>query len=124
MRILILISICFPSFLISQSPEVVKVYNQGVAAAQKKQYQQAIKFYNEALLMDPLYPKAYYNRANAKLSLKDYQGASSDFGRCLKLDPENGKAHYYKAYCNLQVDDYPSALKGFTYAIKLRSQFK
>ena len=105
MRILILISIFLPGFLMAQSPEVVKIYNQGVAAAQKKQYKQAIKFYNDALSMDPLYPKAYYNRANAKLSLKDYAAAAKDFGRCLKLDPKTAKRITIKliATCKLMI---------------------
>ena len=52
-----------------------------------KQYNEAIKDYNQAIELDPKHANAYYNRGIAKALLKQYDEAIKDYNQAIELNP-------------------------------------
>lgn len=52
-------------------------------------WKEAVTHYNEALIVNPNYVKAYYKRAMAQFELKDYENAMVDIKKAYGLDPNN-----------------------------------
>ena len=50
-----------------------------------KDYENALKDYNECLRLNPDYPEAYINRGLIKKTLGDFNGSNSDFLEAKKL---------------------------------------
>ncbi len=68
-----------------ETPDPVKIFNQGQEAHEKGDYQTALKFYDEALKIVPEFPEAEYQRGNALLSLGEPNEAEKAFRRALEL---------------------------------------
>jgi tetratricopeptide (TPR) repeat protein len=64
-------------------------YVHGLKEADNKNYSEAVKYYSQALNLNPHYGEAYGNRGAARFNLKDYNGALSDYNAALKIFPEN-----------------------------------
>jgi len=57
----------------------------GVEKADLGEIRQAIRYFTEAIELDPDDPKAYFNRATLLVKLGDIQGARADFMIAEKL---------------------------------------
>ena len=85
----------------------------------EKNFLQAIKYYNEALVIEPNLAQAYLNLAECYFQVNDYTPAVINFKKYLSYNYEDDKAHYQlaKAYEQLQ---YPSqAIKELKTALEL-----
>jgi len=51
----------------------------GVEKADAGEIEVAIRYFTEAIEIDPTDPKAYFNRATLRVKIGDIQGARSDF---------------------------------------------
>ena len=63
-----------------------------------KDSDQKIKFFSEAIKIDPNYPSAYANRASVYNDLGQYQNAIKDFDKAISLDSK-----FVGAYCNRAI---------------------
>ena len=59
---------------------------------EKGYYQQSIESYDDAIILKPDFPAAYYCRALAKFNIKKYDDALSDIKKLFDIKPD-----YYKA---------------------------
>jgi tetratricopeptide (TPR) repeat protein len=89
-------------------------YNKGNTLALEKNYQEAIKAYDEAIQLDPKFASAWYNKAVALDDLGDHQQAIKAYNKAIELDPKDGMAWYniylaQKASCHDR--DAEAALK-------------
>jgi tetratricopeptide (TPR) repeat protein len=57
----------------------------GVEKADLGEIQEAIRYFTEAIEINPSDPRAYFNRATLRVKLGDIQGARSDFNYVMKL---------------------------------------
>ena len=74
--------------LVKNNTETCEMFfNRGYAYYDKKQYDEAIKDYTEAIRLDPNYAWAYNNRGNVYYSKKDYDRAIADYDEALRVDP-------------------------------------
>jgi tetratricopeptide (TPR) repeat protein len=62
-------------------------YALGSAAFQQGRYNDALKYLNQALDLDPSFDAALLVRANTYLQLREYARAEADFLRYLDLNP-------------------------------------
>merc|ERR1712190_418660 len=69
-----------------------KIREQGNQHFKAGQYEEAIRFYSEALKSDPSNAGLLSNRAAANLMLKDWDGGFQDSFAAVKSDPSNIKA--------------------------------
>ncbi len=60
---------------------------QGDIAYRKRNYQEAIEYYNKALKLYPKHVKARYNLANIYANFEDYESAVQEYNKTLKYDP-------------------------------------
>ena len=56
--------------------------------AKKKQFKQALKYYNRAIKSNENEASLYLSRAEVKLALNDMEGLKKDFARCKVLEKE------------------------------------
>ncbi len=69
---------------------------QGNVAYKKGNYEEAIKFYTEAIEKTPKFADAYNNRGRVKLELENLEGAVQDFEKAVEIDDK-----FYMAKFNL-----------------------
>jgi tetratricopeptide (TPR) repeat protein len=70
-----------------EAADPVKLFNQGQDAHAKKNYEQAIEFYEEALKLKPEFPEAEFQKANALVALKRFDEAEKSYRRAMELKP-------------------------------------
>lgn len=65
----------------------VKLFNQAQDAHAKKNYEQAIELYDEAIKLKPEFPEAEFQKANALVALKRLADAEKSYRRAILLMP-------------------------------------
>jgi tetratricopeptide (TPR) repeat protein len=93
-----------------------KLVLQGLAKAQRKDYQGAIILYNQALKRDPQNTEAYFQRGQARDGLGDPQSAIKNYNLVLKMNPNHGAAYIARGDARLQLKDTPGALEDYQHA--------
>ena len=83
-----------------------------------RNYHGAIKFYDEAIQLNPNSARAYNKRAIAYNKLKNYEQALADYNEAIKLDPNFGVAYYNRGLVYHQQKQYEQAIQDFSAAIK------
>ena len=83
-----------------------------------RNYHGAIKFYDEAIQLNPNSARAYNKRAIAYDKLKNYEQALADYNEAIKLDPNFGVAYYNRGLIYHQQKQYERAIQDFSAAIK------
>jgi tetratricopeptide (TPR) repeat protein len=97
---------------------------QGLMKVNEENYDEAIKFFDKAIELNPEYAQAYYQRG--LIYTKKIQGNSSSFG---KLQPGCERTDEVKVICeflitaNWRETTKQKAIKDFTQAIKINPQY-
>ncbi|MBR1646692.1 MAG: tetratricopeptide repeat protein, partial [Selenomonadaceae bacterium] len=93
-------------------------YIAGNVAYSRNQFDDALKFYGEALEINPNFGTAYNNRGTAYFNLKNYEVAGADFTKAIELNPNNATAYGNRGDVyrltgnqNAALDDYSKAIK-------------
>lgn len=99
-------------------PETLK--NQGNAAWQAGQVQQAVEYYSKAIELTQGNPNATYygNRANCYLHLKMWQECINDCDKAITLTPSAFKAYYRKGEALYATDRFEEALAAVNEGLK------
>lgn len=87
---------------------------QGNVAYKKGNYEEAIKFYSEAIEKTPKFADAYNNRGRVKLELDNLEGAIQDFEKAVEIDDKfyMAKFNLAEAYSNAdKLDESLTLLK-------------
>ncbi|MBO0724409.1 MAG: tetratricopeptide repeat protein [Blastocatellia bacterium] len=90
--------------------DVSNAFNDGLAAAEKGNYQTAVAHFRQALRERPMRIRAHYYLGRALIRLQMYREALAAFEELLKLDPENLPAHYEIGKLHLDARNYPHEL--------------
>ncbi len=77
-----------PDELGDEAGDPVKLFHRGQNAHAKKDYEQALEFYEEALKLKPDFPEAEYQRGGALLALKRLPEAERALRRAMELRPQ------------------------------------
>ncbi len=93
--------------------------NRGLAFYGLKQYDWAIKDYNQALKLDPAFTTAYNNRGNSHYAQAKYKLALADFNHSLQLNPGYASAYYNRGLVYYQLEDNSQACVDFQKACDL-----
>src|ERR1700736_4202389 len=68
-------------------------YNRGNTWSLKKDYDQAIKDYDEAIRLNPTFARAFNIRGNTRNDVKEYDKAIRDCDEAIRLDPKLAVAY-------------------------------
>ncbi|MBW4631921.1 MAG: serine protease, partial [Iphinoe sp. HA4291-MV1] len=88
----------------------------GGGKADRKDYQGAIADYNQALLINPNNPDAYFQRGSAYYYLKKYEAVLEDFNKVLQLNPESSAAYISRGNFYAQLGEPQKAIADFNQA--------
>ena len=90
--------------------------DEGNKLAYSKDYNGAIKFYNEALELNPNFAVAYPNRANAYKNLGQYELALNDCNKAIQLRPNFSAWYQLRAYIYQKFGEDKKAQSDFNKA--------
>ncbi|MGC1299158.1 MAG: tetratricopeptide repeat protein [Alloacidobacterium sp.] len=92
-------------------------FERGFAA---KDLDEKIRFYTEAIALQPVFPEAYNNRANAHVAKSDIAKALADLDEAIRLKPDYATAYYNRGITRYDKGDLAGALKDYDEAIRLK----
>jgi tetratricopeptide (TPR) repeat protein/MinD-like ATPase involved in chromosome partitioning or flagellar assembly len=92
---------------------------KGDEEADKKNFDEAIKKYTEAIRLDPSYAIAYYGRGRAYLGKERFDEALADFNEAIRLDANYVKAYVGRGDVYWQKRDLARALVDYNRAVEL-----
>ncbi len=87
--------------------------------ANKGDFSQALKHYNQAILLAPRLAVIFYNRGICYLQLNNFEEALQDFEHALQLDSKFIPAYLSKAYIEIQKNNLDQAITECNVAIGL-----
>uniref|UniRef100_A0A8C8DRH2 Serine/threonine-protein phosphatase n=1 Tax=Oryzias sinensis TaxID=183150 RepID=A0A8C8DRH2_9TELE len=90
----------------------------------KKDYENAIKFYSEALELNPSNAIYYSNRSLAYLRTECYGYALADATKALEVDKNYIKGYYRRATSNMALGKFKAALKDYETVVRVRPNDK
>uniref|UniRef100_A0AAQ4NYH4 Serine/threonine-protein phosphatase n=1 Tax=Gasterosteus aculeatus aculeatus TaxID=481459 RepID=A0AAQ4NYH4_GASAC len=90
----------------------------------EKDYDNAIKYYSEALEVNPTNAVYYSNRSLAYLRTECYGYALADATKALEIDKNYIKGYYRRATSNMALGKFKAALKDYETVVKVRPNDK
>lgn len=96
-----------------------ELFYKGNGAAEKGNYQDAIKYFTSYLKKFPNDAGAYFNRGNAKYELKDYNGAIEDYNNTIKINPNFAGAYINSGNVKYGLQYYRDAMQDYAKAIEI-----
>src|SRR5689334_1148404 len=73
----------------SQDNQAIAYYNRGIGYQNRKDYELALKDYDQALRLRPNYSSAFNNRGNVFQSLRKYERAVQDYDQATRIAPND-----------------------------------
>ena len=77
----------------------------GISACYDDNFEDAIKRFSEAILINSDSSMAYHNRCVAKMELKDYEGALNDSNKAIELEPSHPLAYFIRGKAKMNLKD-------------------
>ncbi|KAK6296287.1 hypothetical protein J4Q44_G00340000 [Coregonus suidteri] len=90
----------------------------------EKDYDNAIKYYTEALELNPASAIYFSNRSLAYLRTECYGYALADATKCLEIDKNYIKGYYRRATSNMSLGKFKAALKDYETVVRVRPNDK
>uniref|UniRef100_A0A8C3YDX3 Tetratricopeptide repeat domain 6 n=1 Tax=Catagonus wagneri TaxID=51154 RepID=A0A8C3YDX3_9CETA len=92
--------------------------NRGVIYEFMGQQQNAMRDYQAAISLNPVYSLAYFNAGNIYFHHRQFSQASDYFSKALKFDPKNECATMNRAIANTVLKKYEEAKEDFAYVVE------
>ncbi|XP_055766468.1 serine/threonine-protein phosphatase 5-like [Salvelinus fontinalis] len=90
----------------------------------ERDYENAIKYYTEALELNPSSAVYFSNRSLAYLRTECYGYALADATKCLEIDQNYIKGYYRRATSNMALGKFKAALKDYETVVRVRPNDK
>jgi len=94
-------------------------FNRGIEWNAKKNFDNAISDYSEAIKINPEYREAFNNRGNAYRNKRDYDLAIADYDSAIRIMPKRGLYHRNRGNVLMDKRDYDRAHASFSEAVRL-----
>ncbi|MBN1668047.1 MAG: tetratricopeptide repeat protein [Anaerolineales bacterium] len=93
--------------------EINENLDQALNAARRRDYEQAIKYYDQALELDPELATAWRGRGAANVALGRLGDALQDYTRWVELEPDNPNAYLQRGEVNADLGHFDTALQDY-----------
>ena len=110
---------CIATTGLAEDPEHLGAL--GTGAFRQKDYDQAIKYFSEAIQVNSNYVGAYYFRGLSYLATTQYDNAIADLSRALALNTNDPEAYYFRGLCYLDKKRYDKVAADMSSALLLRT---
>jgi tetratricopeptide (TPR) repeat protein len=107
---------------IALAPSDLYYNKRGIIYVQKRQYEQAIEDFTQAIAYNSQKAEYYYNRAIVKSKMKHLLDAIKDFSLAIKCDPTSVAIIKSRGNCYLVLQEYSNAYKDYARAYELDSK--
>jgi predicted O-linked N-acetylglucosamine transferase (SPINDLY family) len=95
----------------------------GVLSGQSNQFELAIRYFDQAITVEPHYAAHYCNRGLAQKELHRLDEALASFDRAIALNGEDAVAHYGRGHVHREVGRLDRALADFEQATSINPGF-
>jgi tetratricopeptide (TPR) repeat protein len=104
--------------VLALAPQHFIFIQQGWEQAEKGNYEEAIRYFSEAINLNPMNAESYYSRGTTYSQKGQYDQAISDYTKALEINPMDAKAYYNrgiaccrKGQCDEAISDFSKALE-------------
>lgn len=94
-------------------------HRMGVVQHYLRNYEEALKYFNKAIEINPIVNDFYYHRANTCMSLKKYEQAVADFSMVIELDPQGLDPYINRAVAYAALGKYSEAEADYSTYIEM-----
>ncbi len=103
--------------------KVKKLFSKGLSLYKSGNYRGAIKYYDEALLIDSKFADGWYNKGLVLFKLNNYQGAIKCYDKVLEIDPEFADGWYSKGLVFYELKSYQDAINCYDKVLEIDPEF-
>ena len=98
-------------------------FEQGKKQWQAGEYEESIRYYSEAIRLDPNLAYAYNNRGASYADLGQHERAIQDYDKAIELDPKYALAYNNRGLSYAGLRQYKRAIEDFDKAIELDPKY-
>ena len=96
----------------------IDAFNRGATYQQRREWDNALFFYERAIQLDPSLERAHYNKGLIQLERRNLREARDAFARSAELDPNKVTTRYNLALVYYEMDEPRSALPHLDAAVR------
>lgn len=96
------------------------LYNSGIDAYDRKDYEKAVKYFKLAVEQDNVKPQVYYNLALTYQYMKEYDRAIVTYNKFLEFNPQDYDGLYNLALTYFNRENYSKAIVFFEKCIEIK----
>lgn len=96
---------------------------EGESFAKRKDYRNAIKNFNKAILLNSQHAEHYYSRALAKTYIDQIESSIPDCDTAILLNPDYAEAFLVRGVSKALLGESESSMQDFNTAIKLKDNY-
>ncbi len=131
-RFLLFVSFAFLiiNFSFAQPPSIENMnkarehFNSGVKKGISGEFENAIKDFNNAIELNPMFAEAFLYKGLAEIEMNNYDRAVRDFTITIELDPAfSDQAHYFRGLAKYFLQQYAAAIDDLSIAIRMNPDF-
>ena len=100
------------------------ILSQGSLADNRRQWDQAIDYYTEAIKLNPGYADAYIGLAGDYYEKGEYRLEMKNYEKAVQLVPGNPEARYYLGTAYEDTGQFERAVEQYLIALKLDPNYK
>jgi tetratricopeptide (TPR) repeat protein len=94
-------------------------YSRGYSSSQRKQFDNALADFTEAVRLDPTFAIAFYARGHARSEKRQFDTAIADFTEAVRLQPRFEDAYFARAFARNEMNQFDDAITDYGEAIRL-----
>jgi tetratricopeptide (TPR) repeat protein len=105
--------------VLAVAPQHFIFIQHGWEQAEKGNYEQAIRYFTEAIDLNPKDAESRYSRGTAYSRKGQYDQAILDFSKALEINPRDAKAYYNRGIAYCRKSQYDQAILDFSKALEI-----
>jgi len=105
--------------VLAVAPQHFIFIQQGWEQAEKGNYEQAIRYFTEAIDLNPKDAESHYSRGTAYSRKGQYEEAISDYTKALEINSMDAKAYYNRGIAYCKKSQYDQAILDFSKALEI-----
>jgi tetratricopeptide (TPR) repeat protein len=105
--------------VLAVAPQHFIFIQQGWEQVEKGNYEQAIRYFTEAIDLNPKDAESYYSRGTAYSRKGQYDQAISDYTKALEINPRDAKSYFKRGIAYYKKSQYDQAISDFNKALEI-----